>query len=623
MFYDAKLFETIQTVTRLNAWLKAVPAGRELAFDTETTGLNTETDTIVGASFSYMALAGDEIISCYVPIDHTKVALQGRKNIPVGAFMTVAKPFIETKKPVLHNVIFDAAICARYDLGLAHADDTMMMSYALTCMEDTRGHGMDFLAAKYLKHQTVKFTDVFKPSLGHVTFRDVPVDVATTYAAEDTAVTLMLYYVLRKALQQRDLWKVYTKVDAQMIPALIDMKFRGVRVDPAKLIAMLPRLEADIEEARDECHTIAGRKFNIASPKQLSAVLYDDLKLPDYTNSRSTAAPVLEGIEGEYPIVDAVIKFRKSSKLKGTYCDTLPTFINPGTGRVHPGTRQTSTRTARLSMADPSLHQIPVRTDQGKMIRDAFIADQGNLLACADYSQIEARILAHAANSSALIKAFEDGLDIHKANAANAFQVPFDKVTKQQRDASKTIVFAILYGLSDRSLAAKLGTDEDGAREFKERFFAAMPGVEDWMASVQQKASEDEGITTLFGRRISIPNTRSKRKGLYNAAMRQAVNYTIQGSAADLMRLAIGKVHSVLTVREKLILSVHDELIVECGERAAKRVAEALSEAMRSAGDHMIKWRVPIEADAGVGHTWLEAKEGLAEANRIRGLAHA
>lgn len=615
--FDPKTFETVTTKAQLAKWLKLCREAKSVCFDTETTGLDVFTVELVGMSLAIEA--NDRIEACYIPVGHTKEACGGTKQLPLKYVVNALKSILEdpTKPKVFQNGLYDLAIMTRYGVDIQNIHDSMFMSYTLTMMSDMGGHGMDYLALKYLKHRTVKFQDVVVERLGRKTFADVPLPLATYYAAEDGAVTLMLAKVLQRYLVQAGLWEVYNEIDRPLIPVLHDMQMYGVKVDVPKLAGLKGEWTEILDEAkRDMCAHAGDENFNPGSPKQLAELLYDRLKLPCWattkSGSRSTAKGVLEIMEGEHPAIDAILDYREIAKLIGTYCDKLPEHVKAHTGRVHAGTRCTVTRTGRLSMTE-GLHQIPTRARKGKpirgrQIREAFLAEVGRKLVCCDYSQIEVRVLAQVSGDPTLIKAFEDGEDIHEAVAKRAFKVA--KPSDDQRSAAKTITFGLIYGMSAPSLARRLGVTLHEAEDFIDAYFEAMPTVQDWIESVHREARKNGYVETIFGRRIRIPNCNSKDDRLRARAMRQAVNYVIQGSAADLMRLALSEAKKRLSNIGRVLLSVHDEIIVECAAEHVELACERLSSAMRECSVGRIDWRVPIVADAEHGDNWRQAKGG-------------
>lgn len=621
LHFHTDKFECVTTEAQLNRWLKLCREAKSVCFDTETTGLDVFTVDLVGCSLA-VEIENQEIIACYIPLAHDTKA----KQLPLKKVVKALKPILEDPdKPIIfQNALYDMAIMSRYGVNITNIHDSMLMSYSLTAMADAGGHGMDYLALKYLKYRTVKFGDVVVEALGMKTFAEVDLPKATYYAAEDGAVTLMLAKVLQAYLVKRDLWRVYDEIDRPLLPVLHDMQMRGVKVDVPKLTNLKTDWTKLLLESRAEMWKLAGYEFNPSSPTQLAQLMYDELKLPCWattkSGARSTAKAVLEAMEGEHPVIDAILDYREISKLIGTYCDKLPGVVNPKTGRVHASTRVTVTRTGRLSMTE-GLHQIPTRARKGKplrgrQIREAFLAEKGLKLVCADYSQIEVRVLAHVSQDPTLLQAFRDGIDAHEATAKAAFGV--EKPTKDQRSAAKTITFGLIYGMGAASLARRLGISLHEAEDFIDQYFDAMPTVREWIDSVHSFARQHGYVETLFGRRIHIPHCNSRDSGMQKRAMRQAVNYIIQGSAADLMRLALSTarnrlhnmalhnmaLHNMATV----LLSVHDEIIVECSDDVVAAVVETLSEAMQTCSAEWVEWSVPIVAEASAGQTWREAK---------------
>lgn len=607
MYFDPNAFETVTTKRQLEGWKRRLRAAPIICADTETTGLDVFHDSLVGFAFAVDSeTAEGRIDACYIPLAHHKGS-----QLSTGDVLTAVAPILATKRTLWHNALYDALILSqpRYDVKLHDVHDSMYMSYALTGSLYPQGHGMDWLALRYLKYRTAKFSDVVIPRLGMVDFRDVDIATATHYAAEDTAVTLMLARVLQHALVQEGLWDVYNE-DRKLIPVIADMKRRGIKIDVEKLGQLGAEWDDECTRLEAAAHEAAGKTFKLGSPKQVAEVLYQErgLSVPKYTDSglESTDKDALEGLAGD-EVVDNILAWRKLSKLRSAFSSTLPTKADERF-RVHPDLRPVRTKTRRFSCADPNTQQIPVRTKAGRQLREAFIAERGHLLIACDYSQIEYRVLAHITGQADLIQAFHDGVDVHAAVYAKLMGLPVERVTKDQRGTGKTLNFASIYGAGPRRVAATAKIDVHRARAMLDSYWSELPDVLVWKERTLDFAREHGFVETIFGGRIHVPGILSKDSDIRSGAERLAINAPIQGSAADLMRRAMVAVHGALPSDCYMLLQVHDELIVEAPEHKASDVAEIVKYEMEHAADGVIAWRVPIIAEANVGRTWLEAK---------------
>ena len=620
---DTSKFELVTTPAQLTKWVARCSKATVAAFDTETTGLDPWADKMVGFSLAYLD-PQHGIRAAYCPVRHTKAACQGTKQVPVATAVRILKPWLEStvRRKVLHNALFDAHVLHMEGITLAGYDDTMFMAYALEGRNDHGGLGMDYLASKYLKYRTTHFDEVVIPRLDIHTFADVQLDQATFYAAEDTGVTLFLYFALDVLLTKTGLDRVYTHIDAPVMPALWAMKLAGAKVDTGRLSELKTVWAVSAEKARDRAHKIAGRDFNLGSPKQLADVLYTDMKIPctefTKTGSPSVAGDTLDFIE--HPLVEAILEWRKYTKLITTYCEGLTDKVNPITGRVHTNFNATFTNTRRFSSSQPNLQNIPTRTEEGAEIRGAFTAELGNVLVCCDLSQIEYRILAHVTQAAELLKAFRNGQDLHATMAALAKGGHWTEYADKKKDPKKyklrgvfkNVNFATIYGAGPTKVALMSGIDIDEAYDLLDEHQRLAPEVYDWKGDVVSFAKRTGYVETVFGARIYIPNLRHKEMSRRGRGERQAVNAVIQGAAADYMRLAISKVYAALrrVPSAELLLTVHDELVVECARADTNRVSEIMKTAMETCCDHLVDWSVPMVGEVDSGVSWKDAKGG-------------
>jgi DNA polymerase-1 len=537
------------------------------------------------------------------------------EQIPLAQAIAALKPLFEDASVVKvgQNLKFDLLVFEQHGLKLTTLDDTMLMSYALDA--GMHGHGMDELSEIHLGHKPIAFSEVAGKGKAKITFDQVPVDKAIAYAAEDADITLRLWHVLRPRLIAERKMVVYETLERPLVPVLRDMERAGVKVDRN----VLARLSADFAQKmarfEDEAYELAGEKFNIASPKQLGEILFDKMSLEGgrktKTGAWSTDSDTLEALAAAgHDLPQRVLDWRGLAKLKSTYTDALPNFIHPETGRVHTSYSLASTTTGRLSSSDPNLQNIPVRTEDGRKIRTAFIADKGNKLLSADYSQIELRILAHIADIDTLRQAFADGLDIHAMTASEMFGVPVKDMDPSVRRRAKAINFGIIYGISAFGLANQLGIPRGEAAEYIERYFARFPGIRAYMDATKKQAHENGYVETIFGRRINLPAIHSKNGAERSFMERAAINAPIQGSAADIIRRAMIRMPGALAdakLNARMLLQVHDELIFEVPEKEADKTAKLVAEVMIGACDPALKLTVPLEVDARAADNWDEA----------------
>jgi DNA polymerase-1 len=629
-------YELVTTEERLDAWLLRLETFPIFAIDTETTGFNVfatdrdpRKDCIVGVS-----LAVNDGDACYIPVRHNATDAQ----LDADLVFDKLRPILQSPQwaKVFHNGQFDIAHFRNEGIIVRNVHDTQLMSFALK--GGTNAHNMDDLAWEHLRLDTSKFNDVTLQSPGiHQTFADVRLDHATYYAAEDTDVTLQLFKVLRRKLKEQNLWDVYSRVDRIMPEIVAGMQYDGVRVDTDTLKRLQGEFMQEIFRIEDAIFKLVG-PVNLGSHNELRELLFSKTPTDLFPNplgitprkltksgAPSTDADALEAMAGEHPVLDLILEWRAYNKLLSTYVVPLPREISPEDGRIHPHTNLTFTRTSRLSMSDPSLHQIPAKANKrvpgfkaGIELRKAFIAEPGYKLIVPDYSQIEVRVLAHVTGETAMIEAFHKGYDFHAANAAAIFGGSIDQymdkkdlVRQGQRSAIKAVTFGLLYGAGPKKIASEAKISEEEAKKFIAAFFEGYQSVSAWIKEQHQLVHQDRAVYTLMGRRLPVDGAGSDDQWLRFAAERRSVNYVIQGTAAELNRLAMQAVHADVQINEwdaRTLLSVHDELVIECAEDQALRFAPIVGDLMEHAADDFIEWRVPIIAEPGIGSTWYEAK---------------
>ncbi len=598
-------YETITELTALDTWLARLQRAALIAFDTETTGLDAMRAELVGVSFTDKAGAG-----AYVPLAHEYPGAPAQ--LAREAVLARLGPLLEdaTRPKVGQNLKYDLNVLANHGVTLRGLRfDTMLESYLLDSTASR--HDMDSLALKYLGYKTLKYEDVAGKGKNQINFREVPIEQATAYAAEDADVTLRLHEALWPRLAENPaLVRLFEDIEMPLVPILARMERHGVRIDVAMLREQSRELERRILEIEREAHTLAGQAFNIGSPKQIQEVLYDKLKLPVLrktpTGQASTAEDVLAELALDYPLPRLILEHRSLSKLKSTYTDKLPEMINPRTGRVHTSYHQAVAATGRLSSADPNLQNIPVRTAEGRRIRQAFVADPGYKMLSADYSQIELRIMAHLSGDAGLQRAFASNQDIHRATAAEVFGVAPELVSEEMRRNAKAINFGLIYGMSAFGLARQLRIERTAAQAYVDLYFARYPGVKDFMDRTRALAHQQGYVETLFGRRLYLPEINSPNQARRQAAERAAINAPMQGTAADLIKRAMIAVdhwlmESGLDVR--MIMQVHDELVFEVAAASVERAGEAIRRCMVN----VATLAVPLVVDVGVGDNWDEA----------------
>lgn len=601
-------YETILDQARFDAWLEKLRQAPLFAFDTETTGLDAQQAQLVGLSF-----AVEPHEAAYVPLAHDYEGAPAQ--LDRDAVLLALKPLLEdpAKGKIGQNAKYDINILANGSPAILMrgvAYDTMLESYVLDSTA-TR-HDMDSLAQKYLDHTTISFEDIAGKGAKQLTFNQIPLEKAGPYAAEDADITLRLHHALQARLATTpSVLPVLMDIEMPLVPVLAKIERQGALVDAALLGVQSGELGAKLVELEREAYALAGEAFNLGSPKQLGAILYDKLGMPVLSKTAkgqpSTAEAVLDDLaEQGYPLPKVLMQYRSLSKLKSTYTDKLPGQINPRTGRIHTSYQQAVAATGRLSSSDPNLQNIPVRTAEGRRIRQAFVASPGYKLLAADYSQIELRIMAHLAKDEGLLHAFRNDLDVHRATAAEVFGVALADVTSDQRRSAKAINFGLIYGMSAFGLAKQIGVDRKQSQDYIDRYFTRYPGVLAYMERTRAQAAEQGFVETLFGRRLYLPDINAKNPALRKGAERTAINAPMQGTAADIIKRAMVAVDNWLTdskLDARVILQVHDELVLEVREDLVEQVKDEIRGYMSGAAD----LDVPLLVEVGVGSNWDEA----------------
>lgn len=594
----------IRKQKEFDQWLEKLKQADLFAFDTETTSLNFIEAEVVGVSF-----AVDPHEAAYVPLAHNYEGVP--KQLERDAVLAQLKPLLEDEKAkkVGQHLKYDMNVLAKYDITLRGIGfDTMLESYCLNSVANR--HDMDTLALKYLGRSTIHYEDVAGKGVKQVTFDQVKLPVATDYAAEDADVTLQLHQTLWPQLEKENgPANVFKRLEVPLIPVLARMEQVGIQLDTEKLAIISEKLTQRIEELQNKAFQMAGESFNLDSPKQLQAILYEKLGLPVIKKTPkgqpSTAEPVLRELALDYPLPEVIIEHRTLSKLKSTYTDKLPLMVD-GNNRLHTSYNQTVASTGRLSSSEPNLQNIPVRTEAGRSIRSAFVAKPGYQLISADYSQIELRIMAHLSGDKTLLSAFEQGLDVHRATAAEVFGVGVENVTDDMRRKAKAINFGLIYGMSAFGLAKQIGTGRHEAQEYIDIYFQRYPGVKEYMEKMRAKGREQGFVETLLGRRLYLPEINSNNKMRQMAAERVAINAPMQGTAADIIKQAMLDVDAWLSksrLDATMLLQVHDELVLEVAEKDVVDVEKNLPQIMQDA----VSLKVPLLTSVGTGNNWDEA----------------
>ena len=617
--FDADSYEKVADAAALQVWLDQIYARGYVAVDTETTALNEMRADLVGISLCVEA--GQ---ACYIPLTHKAAAqddlfgsdARAEGQMDFRECLAMLQPMLEdeTILKIGQNMKYDAKIFARLGIDVHPIDDTMLMSYAMH--GGLHNHGMDLLSERYLGHTPIPIKPLLGTGKSAVTFDRVPIDEAVKYAAEDADITLRLWQMFKPMLHQAKVTTVYETLERPLVPVLAQMEMAGVKVDRDTLSRMSNGFAQKMAGLEDEIQTLAGRKFNVASPKQLGEILFDELNLemPDgkkpstgKTGAYSTGVDVLEDLATIHDLPRRILDWRQLAKLKSTYTDALQEHINAETGRVHTSYSIAGANTGRLASTDPNLQNIPVRSEEGRRIREAFIADEGKVLVSLDYSQIELRILAHVAGIDALKQAFKDGVDIHAQTASEMFDVPLSEMTPEIRSQAKAINFGVIYGISGFGLARNLRIPRAEAQGFIDRYFERFPGIRAYMDETVQFAKDHGYVQTLFGRKINTPeiNAKGPQAGF---AKRAAINAPIQGTAADVIRRAMIRMPAAIKgIPAKMLLQVHDELIFEVEADEAEALITVARDVMENASDPAVKLDVKLSVDAGQGKSWAEA----------------
>jgi DNA polymerase-1 len=595
-------YSCVTTDAELDLWLKKINSAALTCVDTETTGLDALRVDLVGIS---LAVSPGE--ACYIPLAHSTNEDQLDKQLVLEKL----KPWLESDEHAKlgQNLKYDIHIfdgCGIKLRGIRH--DTLLQSYVL---ESHRSHDMDSLAMRHLGEKTIAYEDVCGKGVHQITFDQVNLETATQYAAEDADITLRLHHAMYPAIEADEkLLHIYREIEMPAMLALAVMERNGILIDSSKLAAQGQIVGQRLLELEKQIHDLAGQPFNIQSPKQIAEILFGKLELPVVkktpSGAPSTDEEVLQKLAENYPLPARILDYRSLAKLQSTYIEKLPRMVNPKTGRVHTNYSQAVAVTGRLASSEPNLQNIPVRTEEGRKIREAFVAKPGSVMVSADYSQIELRIMAHIAEDESLLKAFAAGEDIHKATAAEMFHVALDQVSSEQRRYAKVINFGLIYGMSAFGLAGNLGIERSAAQQYIDTYFARYPGVADYMASTRVRAKENGYVETVFGRRLWLPEIRSANGMRRQGAERAAINAPMQGTAADLIKLAMIAVQDWIEenhLQTSMLLQVHDELVLEVPESELALVKENLPKLMTG----VASLKVPLLVEVGVGANWEEA----------------
>ncbi len=597
-------YETIQTWAQFDAWLEKIDAASLTAFDTETTSLDPMVARLVGLSF-----AVEPGRAAYLPVAHRGPDMP--EQLPIDEVLARLKPWLESAKhkKVGQHLKYDAQVIANYGIALNGIEhDTLLESYVL---ESHRSHDMDSLALRHLGVKTIKYEDVAGKGAQQIGFDEVPLAQAAEYSAEDADITLQLHHAMYPQIaREPGLERVYREIEMPVSIVLRKMERTGVLIDSARLQAQSSEIASRLVELETQAYELAGGEFNLGSPKQIGQIFFEKLQLPIVkktpSGAPSTDEEVLQKLAEDYPLPKLLLEHRGLAKLKSTYTDKLPRMVNPETGRVHTNYAQAVAVTGRLASNDPNLQNIPVRTAEGRRIREAFIAAPGSNIVSADYSQIELRIMAHISGDASLLRAFAQGEDIHRATAAEVFGVTPLEVTADQRRIAKVINFGLIYGMSAFGLASNLGITRDAAKLYIDRYFARYPGVAQYMEETRANAKEKGYVETVFGRRLWLPEINGGNGPRRQAAERAAINAPMQGTAADLIKLSMIAVDDWLTregLSSRMIMQVHDELVLEVPDAELAHVREKLPEMMCG----VAKLKVPLVAEVGAGANWEEA----------------
>lgn len=603
----------------LQQWIDDAHKNGTVCIDTETTDLTPAKAKLVG-----IAMSSEIGKAAYIPLGHVaeQADLLGESNgsdipqLPMDKALEMLKPLLENPSvmKVAHNTKYDWQIFAKHDIHVTPCDDTMLISYVLD--GSSKKHSMDALSDEYFGHQPIKYEEVAGKGKSQVTFDKVDIEKALDYAAEDADVTLRLYYTLKPRLVPEKMTAVYENLERPLIPVIAQMELEGIKVDPQVLKSMSTDFGKRIVELEEEIHKLAGTQFNVGSPKQIGEILFDQMGLEGgkktKTGQYSTDVKTLEDLALQgHEIVQKILDWRGLSKLKSTYTDALQDQINPDTGRVHTSYSMTGTSTGRLASSDPNLQNIPIRTEDGRKIREAFVAEDGHVLLSVDYSQVELRLAAEVAGVEALKQAFKDGEDIHTLTASQVFDVPMAEIDSETRRRAKAVNFGIIYGISGYGLAKQLNVPQHEAADFIKRYLAKFSEIKDYMEAKKEEARKHEYVKTLYGRKCFTPNINAKIPAQRGGSERAAINAPLQGTAADIMKIAMIKMPKELEdagLKATMLLQVHDELIFEVPKDELEKTTALVKEVMENAYKIMgVEISVPLEAEAGSGQSWAEA----------------
>jgi DNA polymerase-1 len=615
---DRSAYECVTSMDDLQRWIAMSREAGSIGLDCETDALSSSAAGLVGLS-----IATAPGVACYVPLAHVDPEGSGDmfdtgvapEQINMQAALEALKPLFEDQSvlKIGQNFKYDLSVFARYGIKVAPYDDTMLLSYVMEA--GLHGHGMDALAEMHLGHECIKFKEVCGSGKSQISFDKVPLDKATEYAAEDADITLRLWEILKPAMAAKGMSTVYETLERPMPAVLSSMELHGIKVDPNQLARLSSDFAIKMAAAQSTAHEAAGREFNVASPKQLGEILFGEMGLPGgkktKTGAWSTDAAVLDSLAAEgHALPVALLEYRKFAKLKSTYADALIEHINPKTGRVHTSFSLAATTTGRLSSTEPNLQNIPIRTEEGRQIREVFIAEPGNVLVAADYSQIELRLLAHIADVGSLKDAFKNGADIHAMTASEVFGVPIEGMDPMVRRKAKAINFGVIYGISAFGLANQIDVSRSEAKAFIDAYFEKFPGILDYMDKMKTEAADKGYVETIFGRRAHFPSIKDKNPMMRQFAERQAINAPIQGAAADVIRRAMARMEEAISVAKldaRMLLQVHDELVFEVPENQADDLIALTTKVMSQACRPAVEISVPLEVDARAGKTWGQA----------------
>jgi len=621
-----KSYSTVTTMTALQEWIDNAQKIGHVAVDTETTSLNAMAAELVGVS-----LCIEPGIACYIPVGHrapkaqggfdfgddagTGAEDEGLDQLPKADVIAALKPLLEDPGvlKIGQNIKYDQTILANEGITISPVDDTMLLSY---CQEaGLHGHGMDELSKLHFGIAPIPFKEVCGTGKSQITFAEVPIDKATEYAAEDADITLRLHKVLKPSLFRNKATTLYETIERPLVPVISDMEQNGIKVDAPFLSNLSEDFGARMDGFVKEIYELAGEEFNVGSPKQLGEILFDKMGIEGGKKGKNgaytTDVNVLEGLASDgVELARKVLEWRQLSKLKSTYTDALQAQINSRTGRIHTSFSLAAAATGRLASSEPNLQNIPIRSEEGRKLRNAFIAEEGRKLISADYSQIELRILAHMADIGSLKDAFAEGIDIHAKTASQVFGVPLEGMDPMMRRSAKAINFGIIYGISAFGLARQLDVSRTAAQGYIEAYFAQYPGIRNYMEDTKASCHENGYVETLFGRRVHLPGINDKNGARRGFSERAAINAPIQGSAADIIKRAMIRLPGALEdagLSARMLLQVHDELIFEVAEGEAEKSAALISDVMENAAAPAVEMTVPLIVDAGIGDNWGEA----------------